>query len=208
MQTGSIVLRVVAALAAGVVVGAGVVMLVRGPSPAGDPDRDGTSTASPSEPAAPPSVSPEQLAAVHDYLDEVQPIAREAGRVVQEGMKPAITELSDPEGDHQQQAQGAPGWRAAMETAREDWGATTPPPALRAAHELFLDALETYTEAAERLGEAATDDDRRATLVEEAIELGTRGDDLYDRAAGIVQAHLVAGGEDPVTWLPQPREDR
>lgn len=47
-------------------------------------------------------------------------------------------------------------------------------------------------------------DDRWAVLVEEAIELGTRGDDLYDRAAAIVQAHLVTGGDDPVTWLPQP----
>lgn len=196
-----------AALAAGAAVGVGAIMVVRDQPP---PNADGvtiTATASPSEPAASPSVGPDQLAAAHAYLDAVQPIAQEAGRVVQEGMKPAIAELLDPDGDHEQQAQGARGWLAAMDTAREDWAAVTPPQALRDAHMLFLDALDTYAEAADRLAMAGADDDRRTTMTEEAIDLGTRGDDLYDRAAWIVQDHLVAGGEDPLTWLPQPRDD-
>lgn len=39
------------------------------------------------------------------------------------------------------------------------------------------------------------------------MDLSTRGDDLYDRAAWIVREHLAAGGNDPVTSLPQPPHD-
>lgn len=202
-------LRTFAVLAAGVAVGALVAVALRGPSPAateigGVPGPPAASpTASPTPTAA--SVGPLELAAAHAYLDAVRPIADHAGFVVQQGMKPALTELHDPDGDHERIAAGAPGYLGAMTQARKDWAALTPPVALRDAHALFLEAFDRYVEAAERLVEAANDDDRRLELIAEVADLGTRADGIYNRAAALVQAHLVAGGADPVTWLPDRR---
>lgn len=91
-----------------------------------------------------------------------------------------------------------------MTAVRDRWTEVEPPAAVADAHELFLDALDRYVAAAERLASATTDDDQRAALVDEAIALGTEGDELYDQAAALVQRLVVAAGEDPVAWLPQP----
>lgn len=199
MPTRSVRLRVLATLGAGLAVGAVATMVARGTAPAGpviDPAPTSSTTA--------PTVGPEELAAAHAYVDAVCPTARQAGQVVQEGMKPAVTRLQDPDGDHEGVAAGAPGWAGAMTRAHEDWAAVTPPPALEDAHALFLRSLTRYTEAARQLGEAATDDDERQSLTMDVIELGTQADEIYDEAAAVLQAHLVAGGDDPAPCFPQP----
>lgn len=149
-------------------------------------------------------VDPAQVAAAEAYLAEIRPIATDGGQVVQEVLKPAITRLEDADGDHDQQAEAAGGWVASMTSVRERWAEVEPPPKVADSHELFLDALDRYVAAAERLARATTDDEQREALVDEAIELGTEGDQLYDRAAVLVQELLVAAGQDPVAWLPQP----
>lgn len=149
-------------------------------------------------------VDPAQVAATEDYLAEVRPIASDGGQVVQDLLKPAISRLEDPDEDHDQQAEAAGAWVASMTSVRERWADVEPPPAVADSHELFLDALDRYVAAADRLARATTDDEQRAALVDEAIELGTEGDELYDRAAALVQELLVAAGQDPVAWLPQP----
>jgi hypothetical protein len=197
--TGSLaVARLVATLTVGAVVGIGAVLVVRGPTPSAEVFAEPTARAT--------LVGPAELAAAHAYLDVIRPVATEAGRIVQDGMKPAITTLQDPDGDHASLVGRASTWIGAFASTQQAWSQTTPPPALHDAHVLFLTALAEYAEVADRLARATTDDARRSALVDEAIELGTAADDVYDQAAQIVQAHLMAGGEDPAVWLPLPDE--
>lgn len=187
----------------GVVVGAVAVVVVRGPL-AADP---GTSTSPTPAAAHVSSVSEVAVAAALDYLEAVKPLAQEGGRVVQQGMKPAVTQLQDPDGDHAQQARVAPSWVETMRDLRHRWGEVGAPDELAGANAQFLEAWDLYIRAAEALGDAAVDETRREALVREAVTFGERGDEAWNEAAAIAQSLLVAAGEDPMTWLPSPRSD-
>jgi hypothetical protein len=201
VPTRSVRMGALALLVLGIISGAAVSLVVRSVGA-----EDGLSPAASSNdpPTSPVAVDSAQVAAAEAYLAKMQPIASEGGHVVQAVLKPAITELANPDGDHSRQAERASGWIASMTSVRERWAELDPPPALADAHELFLDGLDRYVAAADLLVRATTDDQHRATLVDEAIGLGTEGDQLYDEAAVLVQELLVAGGRDPVAWLPRP----
>lgn len=190
-------LRGLATLAVGVAVGMVTVSLARGPQVAGSTGRP---TPAPS-PSHVHTISTEAVGDVLAYLDEVMPLAEEGGRVVQEGMKRAITELSKPDGDHDAQAQLAPAWLESMTDLGRRWAEVTPPPELTGAHKQFLQAWELYLQAAEALVEATQADDPGAHT-SRVIDLGERADAAWNAAGAMAQDLLGGFGSPPVTWLP------
>lgn len=196
-------MRIGAIAVAGVAVGAVAVALVRGPA-ATNPEPQPSPTSSVS---AAPSIPPDVVAAALEYLEAVKPLAQEGGRVVQHGMKPAVTQLQKPDGEHEEQARLAPSWVQTMTDLRERWAEVTAPGELAEAHAGFLAAWDLYRQAAEALRDASADEARRDELVDEAIAFGERGDDAWNEAAAIAQDLLVAAGEHPLAWLPDPADE-
>lgn len=138
-----------------------------------------------------------------DYLTAVEPLARDAGRVIQLGMKPGVEELRQERRSAGALARAAASWERETLDVRDRWRDVDPPPELVAAHETFLRALEGYAATAATLGAAAqAPRSERSQLLDEAVAGGERSDDVWDEAAAQVQGHLRALGEPTVTWLP------
>lgn len=66
---------------------------------------------------------------------------------------------------------------------------------------MFVVALDRYADVTERLARAGASSEP-AVLHDELVALGAEADDLYDRAARLVQEQLAAHGGQPVGWLP------
>jgi hypothetical protein len=135
------------------------------------------------------------------YLDEVEPLAKQGGEVVALGLKPGITDLR--QGRARTGPDRANAWLADLEAVRVDWARRIPPEKLSPAHDLFIDGLDGYIEVATVLSEAASlPVARRGELLDRAVTLGESSDDIWDRAAGIVQMRLHELQMNTVSWLP------
>lgn len=156
-------------------------------------------------PTPTPTASDEEaLARTEAYLDTVEPLAREGGRLVEQVLKPAVRALGEHGADAASPSAELPGDAVtSMQEVHDLWILAEPPRSLEEAHALFAIALDRYEDVAERLADAGPSPDQPTALHDELVELGSEADDLYDRAARLVQDHLAAHGGEPVAWLPQ-----
>jgi hypothetical protein len=120
---------------------------------------------------------------VAEYRDEIAPILERGASLVALGMRPGTADISDASYSDEVLVSMASSWVATAERVKADFGQVAPPPAVAAAHDLYLRALDEYLRTAETLLAAARAPagDRRA-LIERAAELGGSADRLYDRA--------------------------
>lgn len=132
-----------------------------------------------------PSLTVRQLNA---YEAAITPPLRDGGATVQEGMKPAITDLVV---QHvvppKQMVDEAEGWVASLQADRKKVVGVRVPAALARAQRLFLAALDHYIEAARDFGNAAGDASTRQQWLEKVYAAGKAGDQTYDEASGILQ---------------------
>jgi len=136
-------------------------------------------------PDSSPSLTVRQLNA---YQAAITPALRDGGATVQEGMKPAISDLV---AQHivppQEMIREARGWVASLQENRKTVAAVRAPAALKQAQELFLTALDHYIEAARDFGNAAGDASTRQQWLQKVYAAGTAGDETYDQASAILQ---------------------
>lgn len=141
------------------------------------------------------------------YLAEVEPIAKDAGRVVQLGLKAGITDIGESKYDDRVLIGMADGWAGELETLREQLTAVTPPRSLADAHGRFVQAFDGYLAVAATLGEAArAPSAERPALVDQAAQRGEAADDTFDRGAAALQARANDLDLPTISWLPQPTQ--
>lgn len=176
-------------------VGWGIATAVRSSS-SGDP--------SPSQPTS--TVAADVLEArrsLEVYEEEVERIAKGAGRVVQLGLKAGIGELDrgeEPGAD--EFAERAEGWERELRGYRSELAALDPPSFLADTELRRLDAMDGYIEVARILARAAgVTGDERSALLDEAVETGETADDVWEEADSAVNRHRERLGL-PVTTLP------
>jgi adenylate cyclase len=134
--------------------------------------------------SAPPS--PQQVRA---YAAGVDLLAKEAGRMVVEEIKPRLTDLRQGKVTPQQFRLEAELWRAKFEATRIAVEQLRPTAALQRANELFDETFRQYAAAMVAFAKASEARDIDAAIVK-AIPLAEKADRTYDRADGIVQAEL------------------
>lgn len=123
------------------------------------------------------------------YQGLITPHLTEGGKIVQLGMKPAMTDLATPGGIPAATIAGeADAWVAALTGVRQRVAAVIPPEQLREAHRLFDEALGRYLEAARLFGQAARAPaaEQRAAI-DRGIAVAEIADDVYDAASRILQ---------------------
>ncbi len=132
-----------------------------------------------------PALTAHQLNA---YQAAITPAMRDGGATVQEGMKPAISDLVDQHVVPPKNMVGeAEGWVVSLQADRKTVAAVHVPKALAQAQRLFLVALDHYIEAARDFGIAAGDASTRQQWLQKVYAAGTAGDQTYDEASGILQ---------------------
>jgi hypothetical protein len=124
------------------------------------------------------------------YEASILPIVQDGGKTVEEGMKPALTDLlhrhiTPPsfivkEGD---------AWIAELSRVRQQLVAVTPPPDLAPASRLLAQSLDYYLTAARdfRAAAAATSKSERARFADLGVRAGEAGDAVYDRGSAVIQ---------------------
>jgi hypothetical protein len=134
---------------------------------------------------SPPKLTVRQLNA---YQAAITPAMRDGGTTVQEGMKPAITDLVV---QHvvppKQMVSEAQAWVAGLQADRKTVAAVHVPKALARAQQLFLVALDHYIEAARDFGNAANNASSRQQWLQKVYAAGSAGDGAYDEASAILQ---------------------
>jgi len=132
-----------------------------------------------------PSLTVRQLNA---YETAITPPLRDGGATVQEGMKPAISDLVVQHVVPPKQMVGeAQGWVKSLQTDRKKVVDVRAPAALARAQQLFLAALDHYIEAARDFGTAAGDASIRQQWLQKVYAAGNAGDRAYDEASRILQ---------------------
>jgi hypothetical protein len=137
-------------------------------------------------PTPPPVDRPALLA----YEGRLLPLVQDGGRVVQQGMKPALDDLRykhivpapviAQEGD---------GWIASLETVQTKVRQVAAPDGLTTAHQAFLQALEEYLVAAKafRAAALAPPGAARERQIADGVRHAEHADHTYDRGAAILQ---------------------
>lgn len=132
------------------------------------------------------SSSPEQVEA---YASAVDLLAKEAGRLVVEEIRPRLTDLREGRVAPEQFRAEAQAWRTRFEATRTALERLQPTPGLRDAGRLLDTAFRQYAAAMTAFAEASRQPDLAAAITK-AVPLAERADRTYDRADAIVQAEL------------------
>jgi hypothetical protein len=173
------------------VVGAGIAVLVLWSSGGG---------------AAHPTPSPRAgAAALLAYTSALRGPTAQGGQVVEQEMKPSISDFSGGQIDGATLLARARSWQLAFTRVRQEIDAIAVPAGLEQAQRLFDAAIDGYARAADLLLQAATGPAAaRDSLLDGAIAAGRQADAIYDRAAQLVQTALVAAGLPVDVDLPNP----
>ena len=140
------------------------------------------------------------------YERGIDPLVSQAGQVVQEGMKPAITDLGH---DHVTPpafiAHEADGWLATFGTVRRSISALKTPRGLVAARTPILASLDLYVEAATTFKAAAlAPAAQREALIARGIQEATRADHVFDQGAIVIQRARRGVGLGASAYFPDP----
>jgi hypothetical protein len=144
-------------------------------------------------------------AALVSYERSLLPAVREAGRVVQQEMKPSLREIMEGTITGRQLLERTGAWQRAFKRAREDLLALEPPELLgdiEAGWDAAMGAYLLTVDAFQKIGRA--DPASVSFAVDEAVTFAERADDLFDRVAGVIQFHRRRLGLAPSMSLPDP----
>jgi hypothetical protein len=124
------------------------------------------------------------------YEDRLLPLVQDGGRVVEQGMKPAMDDLRN---QHivpaRVIAQEGDGWVASLTSVRSKVQALPAPHAVSPAQRAFLQALDEYVVAARAFRAAAqtAPGAARNARIDEGVRHAEQADATYDRGAAILQ---------------------
>jgi hypothetical protein len=144
-------------------------------------------------------------AAIVAYERSVLPAVREAGRIVQQEMKPSLREIVDGTITGQQLLDRTGAWQRVFKRVRDDLVALDAPAFLGdidAGWDTAMGAYLVTVNAFQAIGRA--DPGSVSVAVDEAVSLAERSDDLFDQVAGIIQFHRRRLGLGSSTNLPDP----
>lgn len=181
------------------VLGAATIAAITGAVLVGGDATDSVATAERLEAGSP------QATALLRYEEQVVPLVREGGQVVEMGIKVGMADLSEDDVIAPEiVAEQARAWNVDLLRIGSELGEIEPPPALADAHTAFLAALAGYAEAAALVEQAATGEagEERERLLDEVTLVGRQADEKYDSGARAVQAHRRANGLGPSPDFP------
>lgn len=143
--------------------------------------------------------------AVLAYERAILPHIREAGRVVQQEMKPTLREAAEGELTDEQLVQRAATWERVFERVRLDILALDPPALLGEIEEGWSVSMGAYLLAVDAIADIAeAPADRRESAMNTAATFGERADGFFDDVAAIIQFHRRRLGLGPSRNLPDP----
>ena len=135
------------------------------------------------------------------YVEALEPLAREAGRIVELGLKDGLQQVSAAAAVDPTLTRSARSYQRQLATVRDNISALETPTGLDDSG--FVAAVNGYIAAAGALERAAqVPAAQRAPLVDDVTAQGRAADDLWDAAAKRVQTHLAGVGLETVPWLP------
>lgn len=144
-------------------------------------------------------------AAIVAYERSVLPAVREAGRIVQQEMKPSLREIMEGTITGRQLLDRTGAWQRVFKRVRDDLIALDAPAFLSdidAGWDAAMGAYLVTVDAFEAIGRA--DPGAVSVAVDQAVSLAERADDLFDRVAGVIQFHRRRLGLGSSTNLPDP----
>jgi len=144
-------------------------------------------------------------AALTAYTDALRAPTSDGGRIVEQEMKPTISDFSQGQLDAASFAADARGWQLALRQVKDRIDRIVVPPAIAAAGPLFDAAMDAYIAAAKLFEQAAAaPQSQRQAAVGKGIDQARAADRQYDQAALVVQRALAAAGLQPDSNLPDP----
>jgi hypothetical protein len=129
-------------------------------------------------------------AALVSYERSLLPAIREAGRIVQQEMKPSLREIVEGTITGQQLLDRTGAWQRVFKRVRDDLLALEPPALLgdiEAGWDAAMGAYLITVDAFQTVGRA--DPGTVPVAVEQAVTLAEQADKLFDRVAGVIQFH-------------------
>ena len=151
-------------------------------------------------------------AALVAYERSLLPAVREAGRIVQQEMKPSLREIVDGTITGQQLLDRTGAWQRVFKRVRDDLVALDAPAFLGdidAGWDAAMGAYLLTVDAFQTVGRA--DPGTLSVAVDQAVSLAERSDDLFDRVAGVIQFHRrrlgLGSSTEPARPQPPARPD-
>jgi hypothetical protein len=144
-------------------------------------------------------------AAIVSYERSLLPAVREAGRIVQQEMKPSLREIAEGTITGQQLLDRTGAWQRVFKRVRDDLLALEPPALLgdiEAGWDAAIGAYLITVDAFQTVGRA--DPGTVSAAVDQAATLAEQADKLFDRVAGVIQFHRRRLGLGATPNLPDP----
>jgi hypothetical protein len=144
-------------------------------------------------------------AALISYERSLLPAVREAGRIVQQEMKPSLREIVEGTITGQQLLDRTGAWQRVFKRVRDDLLGLEPPSFLgdiEAGWDTAMGAYLVTVDAFQTVGRA--DPGSVSVAVDQAISFAERADQLFDRVAGVIQFHRRRLGLGASPALPDP----
>ncbi|HVL91480.1 MAG TPA: hypothetical protein VM841_14730 [Actinomycetota bacterium] len=140
-----------------------------------------------------------ERAAVQTYAQVVKDLSFEGGRILQQEVKPRITDLREGVVSPEQFRREADNWIRLYQNLRKSFADAGPPERLATAARLYDDAFVAYIEAFEAFREASRLDtpEARNEAITEAVPIAERADQIFDRARGELGEQMRALGLTP-----------
>lgn len=139
------------------------------------------------------------------YTQALRAPTSDGGQVVEQQMKPSISQFQQGQVDGGTFASEARGWALAMQRVKDRIDAIPVPPFIAAAKGWFDQSMDGYIRAAQLFAVAGTaPQSQRDAAIQTAITQAETADHLYDQGAAVVQRALAAAGLPADDALPNP----
>lgn len=144
-----------------------------------------------------------ERAAVERYAQKVKELSFEGGRLLQQEIKPRITDLREGTVTPEQFRREADNWIRLYENLRKDFAAANPPARLAEAARLYDEALATYIESFKAFRDASRHQtqEQRNEAITEAVPIAERADAVFDEARDELAEQMRAVGLTPPSDL-------
>jgi len=137
------------------------------------------------------------------YVQALRAPTSEGGQVIEQLLKPSITEFDSGQVDAATFAARARGWVLSLQKVKQEIDAIRVPPVIASAGPLFDQAMDAYIHTAQVLEQAASvPAAQRSAALDAGRQSGRDADQIFDRAAAVVQRALRAAGLPPDSALP------
>ncbi|MGH2830552.1 MAG: hypothetical protein ACRDJM_08705 [Actinomycetota bacterium] len=130
--------------------------------------------------------------AVKAYVDAVRPAGVEGGRIVQQEIKPLLTDLRQGQVTPQQFRTEAEGWLRRFRVIRRTFAESPHPARLNQAASLYAEAMNGYVAAVQAwiVASAKPAQAARNAAIAEAASIAEEADDAYDRARAALEREM------------------